>query len=57
MLGKVCFVPVDRNTSAIDVGASSIFKILESCISRFLSIAGLKTKVEESSNAILSRCR
>lgn len=31
------FVPVDRYTSAVDVGGCSVFQILETSIARFLA--------------------
>lgn len=51
------FVPLYGNTGAVDIGRCFVFKILESRIAGLLSIAGLETKVEETTNAILGSSR
>lgn len=50
-------VPVDGNTSAVDVGRRFVFEILEARIARLLRIACLETEVKEATNAVLSSCR
>ena len=47
------FVPVNGDSSAVDVGGVSVFEVLESRVARFLGIAGLETKVKETTNAVL----
>ena len=51
------FIPVNRNTSAVDVGGASVLKVFQSGVAGLLSIAGLETEVEETTNTVLSSGR
>ena len=52
-MGAYRFVPFYGYTCTVDVGGLSVLQILEARVARLLSIACLKAKVEEATNAVL----
>jgi hypothetical protein len=50
-------IPIDGNTSAVDVGRRLVLKILQAGVARLLCVACLEAEMEEPTDAVLSGCR